>query len=129
MQRAAALGLMELGGCLTEHGNPDTRCLECKRGWHAPPPRPEAHFISDAVVLVQKHRDMLSSAVAEYGNACMEYGRQSSLNSNQESRYAYSAMMQAHSRIEAEWTRFFVRAQDYCNQYSGVAAARVYGSF
>ncbi|MFO3797503.1 MAG: hypothetical protein ACK8QZ_09520 [Anaerolineales bacterium] len=129
MERAAKLGLVELGGCLVEHGNPDTRCLECKRAWQAPPPRPEVHFISDAVVLVQKHREMLSSAIAEYGNACMEYARQSSLTDTHESRYAYSSMMQAHSRIDAEWTRFFVRAQEYCNHHSGVAAARVYGSF
>lgn len=33
LERAASRGLVELAGCVTESGDPTTRCLECRHAW------------------------------------------------------------------------------------------------
>jgi hypothetical protein len=126
-ERAAARGLLELGSCLMESSNPTRRCLDCKLAWQLPHEKDVASFLSDAVVVVQKHRDRLSNLISAYGAACFEHGETSAQGEG--SRQGYQQMMAAYQEIDREWERFFIQAQSMCNRYAGKDAARIYGNF
>lgn len=128
LQRAAQRGLVELAGCVTGYYEPTQRCLDCRKGWQPKPKSPESTFISNAVVMVQKLEDSVSGAVSDYGAACINYGRRLGRDPSDESR-AYAAMLESHRSIGRTWAQFYVTAQEYCNNYAGVAGVRVYGDF
>lgn len=127
-ERAAQRGLLELAGCVTDYHAPTQRCLDCRKGWQPRPKPPKAEFISNSLVMVQKLQDSLSHAMADYGATCVQYGQALGRRSGDQGS-TLAQMLESHRRIEKEWTRFYVMAQEYCNHYSGVSDARVYGDF
>lgn len=128
LERAASRGLVELGSCIVDSQNPSRRCLDCNLAWRDSRNVDAVSFISDAVVIVQKHKESLSRHIANYGSACVSYGR-SLQGGDDHLSHSYPSMLHAFQEIDLEWERFFVQAQEFCNHYAGSDTTRIYGHF
>lgn len=128
LERAAQCGLVEIAGCVINETSPSRRCIDCKSGWQDMPPKPNAQFVSDSIVMVQKLRDEVSHLTTAYGANCIEYGRRIAANSG-DSMYSFSEMMRDYRDLGQAWERFFVHAQEYCNRSVGNQGSKLFGHF
>lgn len=107
LERAASRGLVELGGCCIDIGNPTTRCLDCGHGWNV-----SAYSVADTFFTdVQKLRHNFYQHILNYGSACVAYGRALQDLKNSE-RHRYLAMLRAFQEIDREWEILFGIARD-----------------
>lgn len=128
LARAAQLGLVETAGCVIDEEAPTRRCLDCKRGWQDTPMHPDAQFVANSIVMVQKLRDEVGHLTTSYGANCLEYGRRSASNRD-DAVDSFMKMMSDYRSLGEAWERFFVHAQQYCSRAVGNRESRLFGHF
>jgi hypothetical protein len=115
LERAAARGLVELGGCIVEHSNPTHRCLECRAPWRLDADESRLlEMLRDGFAVIEKHQGSLAYAISAYGAACVAYGKAS--QGSVDSSEAFSAMMEAYARIDRKWSDFFLQTQQLASR-------------
>ena len=115
LERAAARGLVELGGCVIDHSNPTHRCLECRASWRIDADESRLlQMLRDGFVTIRKHQESLAYEISAYGAACVGYGK--ALQRNSHSAEAFSAMMEAHVQIDRKWTDFFFQTEQLASR-------------
>lgn len=110
LERAAARGLVALGGCIVEPSSHTRRCLDCNVSWQSDTDTARLlDMLKDGLGLMHKHQYSLSNLVSWYGSACIAYGR--SLKQESDNGAEYTQMMDAHAAISQEWSRFFLQVE------------------
>lgn len=126
LSRAAERGLVELGGCVVDEGQPHQRCLDCGLGWRAEQSETgdgELHrmrsMLRDGVMLMHKHRHSLAHRIHAYGAACVAYGRV--ISQKTDPHQAYVFMLQENNEIEHVWQAFFLNIEEWAstNYFNG----------